>query len=217
MKFNFLFFFGCDGSIKMANVDQNKRKAKLGRHITIKPRTVIDWAYLLLSWGTTQEFSNLMRSWTGGKWKWRCLWMLVVQSWPNLAKPDLTLRGKRNSVWRWKVRAFHCIYDKQYTPITSVLFFTFFFGRVATCSTLRLAKGFSMQGKNTLVLLQRNLSMKECSLFCFVVIRSTELGCFRSCSRCLGKLWMRRASAWSCDLWTCGAQVLKYWIFFTEN
>jgi hypothetical protein len=29
-------FFGCDGPIKMANVDQNKRKAKVG--------TVIDWA-----------------------------------------------------------------------------------------------------------------------------------------------------------------------------
>ncbi len=30
MKFH--FFFGCDGPIKMAHVDQNKRKAKLGRH-----------------------------------------------------------------------------------------------------------------------------------------------------------------------------------------
>jgi hypothetical protein len=32
-----------------------------------------------------------------------------------------------------------------------------------------------------------NLSMKECSLFCFVAMRSTELGCFRSCSWCLWK------------------------------
>jgi hypothetical protein len=32
-----------------------------------------------------------------------------------------------------------------------------------------------------------NLSMKECSLFCFVVMRFTELGCFRSCSWCLWK------------------------------
>jgi hypothetical protein len=31
------------------------------------------------------------------------------------------------------------------------------------------------------------LSMKEGSLFCFVVMRSTEPGCFRSCSRCLWK------------------------------
>ncbi len=29
--------------------------------------------------------------------------------------------------------------------------------------------------------------MKEGSLFCFVVMRSTELGCFRSCSWCLWK------------------------------
>ncbi len=30
-----------------------------------------------------------------------------------------------------------------------------------------------------------HLSMKEGSLFCFVVMRSTEPGCFRSCSWCL--------------------------------
>jgi hypothetical protein len=29
--------------------------------------------------------------------------------------------------------------------------------------------------------------MKEGSLFCFVVIKSIKLGCFRSCSWCLGK------------------------------
>jgi hypothetical protein len=29
--------------------------------------------------------------------------------------------------------------------------------------------------------------MKEGSLFCFVVMRSTELGCFRTCSWCLRK------------------------------
>jgi hypothetical protein len=32
-----------------------------------------------------------------------------------------------------------------------------------------------------------NVSMKEGSLFCFVVMRSTVLGCFRSCSWCLLK------------------------------
>jgi hypothetical protein len=32
-----------------------------------------------------------------------------------------------------------------------------------------------------------NLSTKEGSLFCFVVMRSTELGCFRLCSWCLWK------------------------------
>jgi hypothetical protein len=31
------------------------------------------------------------------------------------------------------------------------------------------------------------LSMKEGSLFCFVVMRSTPLGCFRSCCWCLWK------------------------------
>ncbi len=32
-----------------------------------------------------------------------------------------------------------------------------------------------------------HLSMKDGSLFCFVVMRSTEPGCFRSCSWCLWK------------------------------
>jgi hypothetical protein len=32
-----------------------------------------------------------------------------------------------------------------------------------------------------------HLSVKEVSLFCFVVMRSTEWGCFRSCSWCLWK------------------------------
>jgi hypothetical protein len=32
-----------------------------------------------------------------------------------------------------------------------------------------------------------NPSMKEGSLFCFAVMRSTELGCFRLCSWCLWK------------------------------
>jgi hypothetical protein len=32
-----------------------------------------------------------------------------------------------------------------------------------------------------------NLSMKEGSLFCFVVMRSTAPGCFRLCSWCLWK------------------------------
>jgi len=29
--------------------------------------------------------------------------------------------------------------------------------------------------------------MKEGSMFCFVIMRSTKLGCFRSCSWCLWK------------------------------
>jgi hypothetical protein len=32
-----------------------------------------------------------------------------------------------------------------------------------------------------------NVSMKEGSLFCFVVVRATVPGCFRSCSWCLSK------------------------------
>jgi hypothetical protein len=60
-----------------------------------------------------------------------------------------------------------------------------------------------------------HLSMKEGSLFCFVVMRSTEPGCFRSCSWCLWKaLDERGAWAWfHDDVWTCGAKVLEYWMF----
>jgi hypothetical protein len=36
--------------------------------------------------------------------------------------------------------------------------------------------------------------MKESSLFCFVVMRSTESGCFRSCFGVSGKLWTRRVN-----------------------
>ncbi len=51
--------------------------------------------------------------------------------------------------------------------------------------------------------------MKEGSLFCFVVMRSTEPGCFRSCSWCLWKaLEEEGAWAWFHDIWTCGAKVL---------
>jgi hypothetical protein len=50
--------------------------------------------------------------------------------------------------------------------------------------------------------------MKEGSLFCFVVMRSAEPGCFRSCSWSLLKaLDERGAWAWFPDLWTCGAKV----------
>jgi hypothetical protein len=53
------------------------------------------------------------------------------------------------------------------------------------------------------------LSMKEGSLFCFVVMKSTwdasdrVLGVF-------GKLWLRRGAwAWFHDVWTCGAKFLN--------
>jgi hypothetical protein len=52
-----------------------------------------------------------------------------------------------------------------------------------------------------------NLSMKEGSLFCSVIMRSTEshvLGVF-------GKLWTRRGAwVWFHDIWTCDAKVLEY-------
>jgi len=38
------------------------------------------------------------------------------------------------------------------------------------------------------------LPMKEGSLFCFVVMRSTEPGCFRSCLGVFGKLLTRRGA-----------------------
>jgi hypothetical protein len=64
---------------------------------------------------------------------------------------------------------------------------------------------------------QNYLSMKEGSLFCFVVIKSTEPGCFRLCQDhvlgVFGKLWMRRGAwAWFHGVWTCRAKVLEYWM-----
>jgi hypothetical protein len=51
-------------------------------------------------------------------------------------------------------------------------------------------------------------------LFCsvwFVIMRSTELGCFRSYSWSLWKAYDERgASAWFHDVWTCSAKVLEY-------
>jgi len=57
-----------------------------------------------------------------------------------------------------------------------------------------------------------NLSMKEGSLFCFVIMRSTELKCFRLCPYVFGKLSMttRGAWAWFHNVWTCSAKVLEY-------
>ncbi len=59
-----------------------------------------------------------------------------------------------------------------------------------------------------------HLSMKEGSLFCFVVMRSTELVSVHASDHVLGvfgKLSMRRgARAWFHDVWTCGAKVLEY-------
>jgi hypothetical protein len=51
-------------------------------------------------------------------------------------------------------------------------------------------------------------------LFCFVVMRSTELGCFRFCSWCLWKALDEEGCMglfpWRLDLWC--AKVLEYWM-----
>jgi len=57
------------------------------------------------------------------------------------------------------------------------------------------------------------LSMKEGSLFWFVVMKSTKPGCFRSCSWCCWKVLDERGAwAWLHGVWTCGAKVLAYWM-----
>ncbi len=52
--------------------------------------------------------------------------------------------------------------------------------------------------------------MKEGNLFCFVVMRSIELGC--DCVlRIIGKLSMKRGAwDWFHGVWTCDTKVLKY-------
>jgi len=54
--------------------------------------------------------------------------------------------------------------------------------------------------------------MKEGSLFCFVVMRSTNQGDASDCVLdVFGKLsTRRRAWAWFHDIWTCGAKVCEY-------
>ncbi len=59
---------------------------------------------------------------------------------------------------------------------------------------------------------------REFSLFCFVVMRSTELGCFRLCSWCLWKALLLDEEGsmglvpwWLGVFWTCSAKVLEYW------
>jgi hypothetical protein len=46
----------------------------------------------------------------------------------------------------------------------------------------------------------------------FVVMRSTELGCFRSCSWCLWKALHKEHGLGFHGVWTCGANVLEYWM-----
>jgi len=63
------------------------------------------------------------------------------------------------------------------------------------------------------------LSIKEGSLFCFVVMRSTELRCFRSCSWCLWKA-LDKEGCMGLVPWPLNLGCKISWIlndFFTEN
>ncbi len=65
----------------------------------------------------------------------------------------------------------------------------------------------------------RYLSMKEGRLFCFVVMRSTEPGCFRSCSWCLWKA-LNGEGCMGLVPWRLDLLCKTSWImndFFTEN
>jgi len=64
-----------------------------------------------------------------------------------------------------------------------------------------------------------NLSMKEGILFCFVVMRSTELGCFRLCSWCLWKA-LDEEGCMGLVPWHLNLLYKSSWIlndFFTKN
>jgi len=55
--------------------------------------------------------------------------------------------------------------------------------------------------------------MKEGSLFCFVAMRSAEMGCMLQIVffAVFGKPLTRRGAwAWFHDVWTCAAKVLEY-------
>jgi hypothetical protein len=54
-------------------------------------------------------------------------------------------------------------------------------------------------------------------LLCFVLMRSTTLGCFRLRSWCLWKALDEEGGAWAWfhDIWTCSAKVLEYWMIFS--
>ncbi len=60
------------------------------------------------------------------------------------------------------------------------------------------------------------LSMKEGSLFCFVVMKSNKLRCFKLYFWCLGKISRRRGAwPWFHDVWIGGAIFLIYWMIFS--
>ncbi len=66
------------------------------------------------------------------------------------------------------------------------------------------------------------LSMKEGSLFCFVVMRSTEPECFKSCSWCFWKALHEEERCmglvpWSLDLWCKSSWILKWFLHWNLN
>ncbi len=64
-----------------------------------------------------------------------------------------------------------------------------------------------------------DLSMKEGSLFCFVIMRSTERWCFRSCSWCLWKA-LDEEGCMGLILWCLDLRCKSSWIlndFFIGN
>ncbi len=66
----------------------------------------------------------------------------------------------------------------------------------------------------------RYLSMKEGRLFCFVVMRSTALGCFKSFSWCLWKALDKGLGCMGLVPWRLDLQCKSSWIlndFFTKN
>jgi len=70
-----------------------------------------------------------------------------------------------------------------------------------------------------LIMKANNLPMKQGSLFCFVVMRSTVLGCFRSCSWCLWKA-LNKEGCMGVVPWCLDLQCKSSWIlndFFTKK
>jgi hypothetical protein len=106
-------------------------------------------------------------------------WFLPMKIQINPKKPGF---GRRNQLRKWsKLKGYHSIQA----------WFHFMFGyskhrhihckTMFTCWVSLFCNEFTLGPTAHATL----LSMKEGSLFCFVVMRSTEPGSFRSCSWCL--------------------------------
>jgi len=61
-----------------------------------------------------------------------------------------------------------------------------------------------------------HLSMRQNSLFCFVTMKSTKLGCFKLCSWYLWKAFDKEwCTIMDHDVWSCNVKVLEYWMNFS--